>query len=103
VKNSKLTAATVRLYNMRKALRLDIKIILDFLNITGSTLYRWIHMYNDKKLPFVDNPKASVEKKPTRGCPKKFRMYVLIILLHTLRITLNLIKCLGKEYLTFLM
>jgi hypothetical protein len=25
-------------------------------------------MYNDKKLPFIDDPKAPVEKKQIKGC-----------------------------------
>jgi hypothetical protein len=67
VKNPGLTAATVRLYNMRKALRLDIKMIITFMNIARSTLYRWIHMYYNKQLPFVDDPKAPIEKKQIKG------------------------------------
>jgi hypothetical protein len=72
VKNPTLTAATIRLYNRRNALGLYIEMIIDCMNIARSTLYRWIHMYNNNKLSFVDNPKASVDKKFIRGCPKKF-------------------------------
>ena len=40
VKIPGLTAATVWLYNMKKALRLDIRMILDLMIIVISTLYR---------------------------------------------------------------
>ena len=49
--------------------------ILDHMDIARSQHIGWIHMYNNNKLSFVDNPKP-VEKNPLENFIKNFRMYM---------------------------
>ena len=51
------------------------KMILDHMDIARSQHIGWIHMYNNNKLSFVDNPKP-VEKNPLENFIKNFRMYM---------------------------